>query len=157
MKKTDVLIIGGSAAGMVAALTGKTAWPEKSFILVKKQKEMMVPCGIPYIFGTLESSQQNIMPVDNMLEKAGILSIVNKVVSVDTEKKSAVLEDGEQISFEKLVIATGSTPVKPKWLKGCRSGECISNSKGQELSRFNECQTGEMQKNCCYRCRFYRG
>jgi NADH oxidase (H2O2-forming) len=122
MKKTDVLIIGGSAAGMVAALTGKSAWPEKSFILVKKQKEMMVPCGIPYIFGTLESSQQNIMPVDNLLEKAGIESIVNKVVLIDKEKKIAALEDGEQISYEKLVIATGSTPVKPKWLKGVEHG-----------------------------------
>jgi len=30
MKKTDVLIIGGSAAGMVAALTGKSAWPDKN-------------------------------------------------------------------------------------------------------------------------------
>ncbi|MBN1788852.1 MAG: FAD-dependent oxidoreductase [Bacteroidales bacterium] len=118
MKKTDVLIIGGSAAGMVAALTGKSSWPEKSFILVKKQKEMMVPCGIPYIFGTLESSQQNIMPVDNMLEKAGIESIVNEVVSINKENKFVVLENGEQIGYEKLIIATGSTPVKPKWLKG---------------------------------------
>jgi len=118
MKKTDVLIIGGSAAGMVAALTGKSSWPDKNFILVKKQKEMMVPCGIPYIFGTLESSQQNIMPVDNMLEKAGIESIVNQVISIDKELKLALLEDGEQITFEKLVIATGSTPVKPRWLKG---------------------------------------
>ncbi len=118
MKTTDVLVIGGSAAGMVAALTGKSAWPEKTFILVKKQKEMMVPCGIPYIFGTLDSSQQNIMPVDNLLEKAGIESIVGLVVSIDIEKKTAKLENGEEISYQKLVIATGSTPVKPKWLKG---------------------------------------
>jgi pyruvate/2-oxoglutarate dehydrogenase complex dihydrolipoamide dehydrogenase (E3) component len=118
MKKTDVLIIGGSAAGMVAALTGKSSWPEKSFILVKRQKEMMVPCGIPYIFGTLENSQQNIMPVDNMLEKAGIESIVNNVVLIDKDLKFAVLEDGEKISFDKLIMATGSIPVKPKWLKG---------------------------------------
>ncbi|NMC38357.1 MAG: pyridine nucleotide-disulfide oxidoreductase, partial [Bacteroidales bacterium] len=71
MKTTDVLIIGGSAAGMVAALTGKASWPKKNFTLVKKQKEMMVPCGIPYIFGTLDCSDQNIMPVDTMLSKAG--------------------------------------------------------------------------------------
>jgi thioredoxin reductase len=57
MKNTDVLIIGGSAAGMVAALTGKSHWPEKSFTLVKKQKDMMVPCGIPYIFGTLGNTE----------------------------------------------------------------------------------------------------
>lgn len=118
MKKTDVLIIGGSAAGMVAALTGKSSWPEKKFILVKKQKDMMVPCGIPYIFGTLDCSDQNIMPVDAMLGKAGIESIVGEVIKINKEEKSVVIADGETILYDKLVIATGSTPVKPKWLKG---------------------------------------
>jgi len=118
MKKADVLIIGGSAAGMVAAVTGKSSWNDKSFILVKKQKDMMVPCGIPYIFGTLESSQQNIMPVDTMLEKSGIESLVNEVIAIDKETKTVTLDDGQQIGYDKLVIATGSTPLKPKWLKG---------------------------------------
>lgn len=118
MKNTDVLIIGGSAAGMVAAISGKTSWSDKSFILVKKQKDVMVPCGIPYIFGTLDSSQQNIMPVDNMLSKAGIESLVNEVVSIDKESKTVTLDDGNQIGYDKLIIATGSTPVKPKWLRG---------------------------------------
>lgn len=118
MKKTDVLVIGGSAAGMVAAMTGKNCWADKSFILVKKQKDVMVPCGIPYIFGTLDSSQLNIMPVDNMLSKAGIESLVNEVVTIDKDAKVVTLADGEQIGYDKLVIATGSKPVKPKWLKG---------------------------------------
>jgi NADH oxidase (H2O2-forming) len=118
MKTTDVLVIGGSAAGMVAALTGKSVWPEKSFTLIKKQKEMMVPCGIPYIFGTLESSEQNIMPVDNMMAKNGITSVVDTVTSIDKEAKSVTTESGEVYKYDKLVIGIGSTPVKPKWLKG---------------------------------------
>ena len=118
MKSTDVLVVGGSAAGMVAAVTGKNCWNEKSFILVKKQKDVMVPCGIPYIFGTLDSSQLNIMPVDNMLAKAGIESLVNEVISINKEAKIATLEDGEQIKYDKLIIATGSKPIRPKWLKG---------------------------------------
>ena len=118
MKTTDVLIIGGSAAGMVAALTGKSSWPKKNFILVKKQKEMMVPCGIPYIFGTLDNSNMNLMPVDTSLEKAGITSLVDEVISIDKGNKTVDLASGEKIQYEKLVIATGSIPVKPKWLKG---------------------------------------
>jgi NADH oxidase (H2O2-forming) len=118
MRITDVLIIGGSAAGMVAALTGKSSWPKKSFILVKKQKEMMVPCGIPYIFGTLDCSDQNIMPVDAMLAKSGIESLVDEVISINKEDKMVALASGETIKYDKLVIATGSTPVKPKWLVG---------------------------------------
>jgi len=118
MKITDVLVVGGSAAGMVAALTGKSSWPEKNFVLVKKQKEMMVPCGIPYIFGTLGCSDQNIMPVDAMMAKTGVESIVDEVVKLDTEKKTATLASGETIRYDKLVIATGSMPLRPKWLKG---------------------------------------
>lgn len=118
MKTTDVLVIGGSAAGMVAALTGKSVWPEKSFTLIKKQKEMMVPCGIPYIFGTLQSSEQNIMPVDNMMDKNGITSIVDTVTAIDKEAKTVTTESGEVYKYDKLVIGTGSTPVKPGWLKG---------------------------------------
>ncbi|HPF03248.1 MAG TPA: FAD-dependent oxidoreductase [Bacteroidales bacterium] len=118
MKKTDVLVIGGSAAGMVAALTGKSSWSEKNFILAKKQKDVMVPCGIPYIFGTLEKTGQNIMPVDNMLEKAGIESIVDEAVNIDTANKTVDFASGETIQYEKLVLATGSIPVKPKWLVG---------------------------------------
>jgi len=118
MKSTDVLIIGGSAAGMVTALTGRAHWPEKEFILVKKKKEVMVPCGIPYIFGTLESSDKNIMPVDGMMEKNGILSLVEEAVEIHTDEKVVVFASGERINYKKLVIATGSTPVKPKWLQG---------------------------------------
>lgn len=118
MKTTDVLVIGGSAAGMVAALTGKSSWPEKSFMLVKKQKEMMVPCGIPYIFGTLDSTGQNLMPVDAMLGKAGIESIVDEAAKINTDEKTVELAGGEKIGYNKLVVATGSVPLKPKWLVG---------------------------------------
>jgi NADPH-dependent 2,4-dienoyl-CoA reductase/sulfur reductase-like enzyme len=118
MKNTDVLIIGGSAAGMVAAVTGKAHWPDKEFILVKKQKDMMVPCGIPYIFGTLESTDKNLMPVDAMMEKNGISSLVDEAVDINPDTKVVTFASGDKISYQKLVIATGSTPMKPKWLHG---------------------------------------
>ncbi len=118
MKKTNVLIIGGSAAGMVTALTGKMNFPEKEFTIIKKSKDVMVPCGIPYIFGTLKSSEKNLMPVDMMMDKNGITSIVGEVVKIDKENKSITLSDGETIQYDKLIICTGSTPTIPKWLKG---------------------------------------
>jgi len=118
MKNTDVLIIGGSAAGMVAALTGKSHWSKKEFILVKKQKDMMVPCGIPYVFGTLDSIDKNLMPVDAMLQKNGIESLVDEATEIDIAQKVVTFASGEKIGYQKLVLATGSTPMKPKWLHG---------------------------------------
>lgn len=118
MKKTDVLIIGGSAAGLVTAVTGRNHWPDKEFTLVKKQKDVMVPCGIPYIFGTLEGSEKNLMPVDATMQKIGVTSIVDEATQIDTQSKEVSFANGEKIAYNKLVIATGSTPVTPKWLKG---------------------------------------
>lgn len=118
MKTTDVLVIGGSAAGMVAASTGKAHWPKKQFILVKKQEEVLVPCGIPYIFGTFDSIDKNLMPVDASLRKMGIETLVDEATEIDWDKKIVSFSGGEKISYQKLIIATGSTPVKPKWLKG---------------------------------------
>ncbi|MCK9449307.1 MAG: FAD-dependent oxidoreductase [Bacteroidales bacterium] len=118
MKKTDVLIIGGSAAGMVVALTGKAHWPDKEFILVKKQKDVMVPCGIPYIFGILETSNKNVMAVDTMMANNHIETLVDEAIEIDHKAKSVKFLSGEKIEYDKLVIATGSIPVKPKWLQG---------------------------------------
>ena len=117
MKKTDVLVIGGSAAGIVTALTGKNQYPEKDFLVIRKEKEVVVPCGIPYIFGSLESSSQNVIP-DVGLEKAGINLIIGEVIEIDPENKTCLLADGEKIGYEKMVLAIGSIPVKPNWLNG---------------------------------------
>ena len=36
MEKTDVLIIGGSASGIVTAVTGKSNYPDKDFLVIRK-------------------------------------------------------------------------------------------------------------------------
>lgn len=117
MKATDVLVIGGSAAGIVAATTGKTFYPDKAFMLLRKEQQVMVPCGIPYIFGTLENSEQNVIP-DAALTGAGITLKIDEAVSVDQEEKTCTTADGTVIAFDKLVFATGSKPAVPPWLKG---------------------------------------
>jgi NADPH-dependent 2,4-dienoyl-CoA reductase/sulfur reductase-like enzyme len=118
MMKTDVLVIGSSAAGLVAAVTGKTIHPDKDVTIVRMEEKTLVPCGIPYFVGSGESSDKNVMPSDQMFKDAGVNLKIGKAVSLDTENKVCTLETGETIGFDKLVLATGSTPVKPRWLKG---------------------------------------
>ncbi|VBB43041.1 FAD-dependent pyridine nucleotide-disulphide oxidoreductase [uncultured Desulfatiglans sp.] len=117
MDQTDVLIIGGSAAGIVAATTAKSFHPEKKVTLVRKEENVLVPCGMPYIFGTLESSDQDQIP-DSILLNAGIALKIVEVDSIDTEEKVCKIKGNADIRFEKLILATGSTPIRPKWLKG---------------------------------------
>ena len=117
MKKIDVLVIGGSAAGIVAATTSSNFYPDKQVVLIRKEEKMLVPCGIPYMFGTLESSDQNVVP-DMVLDNGQIELIIDEVVSVNQENKTCTLNDGSEINFEKLIFATGSSPIKPQWLGG---------------------------------------
>lgn len=58
MKKTDIIVIGGSAAGIVAALTAKSTNPSKDVTLIRKEEIVMIPCGIPYVFGNYRKYKQ---------------------------------------------------------------------------------------------------
>lgn len=117
MKKTDVLVIGGSATGLVAAMTAKSGNPEKSVTVIRKEEKVMIPCGIPYIFGTVDSSDNNILP-DGGLIKLGVDIVVDEVISIDTKSKTCLTKSGESFSYDKLIMGTGSLPAVPKWLKG---------------------------------------
>ena len=100
MKKIDVLVIGGSAAGLVAAMTAKSNNPEKSVAVIRKEEKVMIPCGIPYIFGTVGTSDNNVLP-DGGLIKLGVEIIVNEVKKIDTEAKTCLLANKEEISYDK--------------------------------------------------------
>jgi NADH oxidase (H2O2-forming) len=57
MKQANIVIIGGSAARIPAAITARRHYPEKSVIVIRKEDQVLIPCGIPYIFGTLENQR----------------------------------------------------------------------------------------------------
>ncbi len=71
MINSEIVIIGGSAAGLTAAITARRHYPDKKIILIRKEKKVLIPCGIPYIFGTVGSPDKNLMP-DSALEKNNV-------------------------------------------------------------------------------------
>ena len=118
MIKTDVLVIGGSATGLVAAMTVKSKNKDKNVIVIRKEEKVMIPCcGIPYIFGTIGTSDKNILP-DAGLEKLGVDIKIDEVTDIDSTKKVAKTKRGEEIAYDKLILGTGSQPIVPKWLSG---------------------------------------
>ncbi len=118
MLKTDVLVLGSSAGGMVAALTGKKMNPDKKFTVVTINEKTLVPCGIPYVFGSVGTTDKNLIPIDQKFAGAGVELLYDEALDIIKEKKEVTLRKGGTISYDKLVIATGSYPYKPLWLKG---------------------------------------
>ncbi|MBN1603196.1 MAG: FAD-dependent oxidoreductase [Chitinispirillaceae bacterium] len=111
MKKTDVLVLGG-LSGITAGLSCRRHYPDKSVTLVRKEGTVLIPCGIPYIFGTVGGPQNNVVP-DGLLESNSIELIKGEAVAIDRDKKIATLKDTTQIEYDKLIFATGSLPVIP--------------------------------------------
>lgn len=142
--KTDVLVIGGSAAGIVAATVGKSCYPDKEFLVLRDTKQTIVPCGIPYIFGSLENSDKDLIP-DAVFGKAGVDYKVARATQIDAKNKLCRTEDGEEISYDKLVLATGSTPRVPSWLPGTDLENVFTIPKDKEaldrmIAKLQECK-----------------
>ncbi len=117
MKKVDLLVIGGSAGGILSATTARKAYGDIDIAVIRDTKTVMIPCGIPYIFGTLKDTKKNIIP-DAALINNGIELIINKVIKIDKEKKCVETADGDVIVYKKLILATGSLPIIPTFIEG---------------------------------------
>jgi len=114
MKKKEIVVIGGSVAGPIAGITARRHYKDASILLVRKEEKnkVMVCCGIPYIFGTVGSPDKNVIP-DVLLSNNGIELMVDEVDSVDRTAKTLATAGGETVAYEKLILATGSLPVRP--------------------------------------------
>ncbi len=114
MTQTDILIIGGGPAGMVASATSRQYYPDKSVTVVKKTEKSLVPCGIPYVFGTmLDSPEDDMIPCGQMSKKMGVKLLEDEIIEIDFATKTALGSGGEEYRYEKLIIATGSVPKRP--------------------------------------------
>ncbi len=136
MKKTDLLVIGGSAGGILAAQMARKAYGDIDITLIRDTETVMVPCGIPYIFGTLRDIKKNIIP-DKMLEIANVNLIIDSAEAIDRKNKLVSTKDNGDINYKKLIIATGSLPIIPTFIPGYDLENVFPILKGEDyLSRI---------------------
>jgi len=110
MSNTKLVIIGGSAAGVVAAISAQRHHKLEKVTVIRADEKVLVPCGIPYIYGTLGSAEKNIMP-DALLGDAEL--VMDEVTSIDRNSKTVTTAGGKNIPYDKLILATGSLPIIP--------------------------------------------
>jgi len=111
-KKVDILVIGGGPAGIVSAVTAKRYYPDKHITIIKNIVNGCIPCGIPYMFWSLKNPDSNKLGLD-ALEKNNIEVVIGEAKKVERGTKKAIVKNGEEYEYEKLIFATGSVPIKP--------------------------------------------
>ena len=147
MKKInmDIVVIGGSAAGLVAATTAKSFYPDKSVMIIRKEKKVMIPCGIPYIFGTLETSNNNILP-DVGLLNLGVTIKVDTVNNIDVDNHTLTTDDNTLITYEKLIISTGSLSYIPEVIEGTNLENVYTVPKNKEYLDYFHSKLNNLKK-----------
>ncbi len=104
--QTDILIIGGSAAGIMTAKTAAKHYPNKKITVVRKEEKVLIPCGIPYTMATVNGPEENLIPDQAVTGIADL--VIDEVVDINREAKSIKLKTGKEITYEKLVLTNGS-------------------------------------------------
>ena len=118
---TQLLIIGGSDAGITAALKAKELAPEtKVTVMLSDAYPNYSICGLPFFLSGEVSDWKNLAHrTQEEITRLGIKLLVNHTAtSINPSEKivTAIDTQGQkqQINYEKLIIATGATSSKPK-------------------------------------------
>ncbi|MFP4250698.1 MAG: NAD(P)/FAD-dependent oxidoreductase [Armatimonadota bacterium] len=124
MNKTKYLIIGNSVAAVAAVSGIREVDPAGSITLVAKEEHHTYSRPlITYLLGGKVDEEQMLYRPADWYEKAGVNAMLGtEIVSVDPDAHTVETAEGETIGYEKLLIATGGTPIVPPDLPGTDAG-----------------------------------
>jgi NADPH-dependent 2,4-dienoyl-CoA reductase/sulfur reductase-like enzyme len=115
------VVIGGDAAGMSAASRAKRHWPDLEVTVLEKTMDVSSACGMPYNIADPERPIEDLVvrQADVFRKKQGIKLLTGHLgEKIDRHKKMVhvISQDGSsfEISYDKLVIATGAHPILPE-------------------------------------------
>lgn len=115
MKKAKYVIIGNSAAGIGCAEGIRSVDKDGTIIIISDEKYHTYsrPLISYLLLGKTDEQRMKYRGDDFYENNAAQLIAGEKVVNIDTDKKSVELESGEKIGYEKLMVSTGSSPFVP--------------------------------------------
>lgn len=119
-----ILVVGGVAAGASAATKARRTNEDAEIVLFERGNYVsFANCGLPYyIGGVIEDRDELLLVTPEMFkERFNIdVRINHEVTGVDAKKKTITVKTAEGVvteSYDKLILATGGTPIVPK-IKG---------------------------------------
>ena len=112
---TKHVIIGNGPAGVVAAEALRKLDPKSEITLVGDEPEPPYSrMAIPYfLMGNIAEEGTHLRKDKGHFDGLRIKLVRGRAASVDVKAKSVKLQDGAALAFDRLLVATGSRPVKP--------------------------------------------
>jgi NAD(P)H-nitrite reductase large subunit len=113
---TKHLILGAGPAGVIAAETIRKHAPNDEITIVGDEPEAPYSrMAIPYLLmGNVGEEGTHLRHGDDHYAKLGIhVKRGVRAKAVDVAKKSVAFDDGSTLPYDRLLIATGSTPANP--------------------------------------------
>ncbi|HKU14321.1 MAG TPA: FAD-dependent oxidoreductase, partial [Steroidobacteraceae bacterium] len=111
----SVVIVGGGAAGLAAALKLRRSGYERPLTLVSAENDP--PYDRPnlskdYLAGNAPEEWMALRPDEFYRENAIELELGSAVLELDATRRKLKLQGGRELSFDRLLLATGATPVR---------------------------------------------
>ncbi|MDM7943215.1 MAG: FAD-dependent oxidoreductase [Hydrogenophaga sp.] len=109
------VILGAGPAGVIAAETIRKHAPADTITLVGDEAEPPYSrMAIPYLLiGNVKETGTYLRKSLTHFTDQRIEQVTGRVTAVDAKARTVTLDNGGQLSFDKLLIATGSHPVRP--------------------------------------------
>lgn len=107
--KYDLIVIGGGPAGITLA---KRLGNKMKMAIIRPEDYSMIYCAMPYVIENLIDIHK-CFKTDTLVTGSGAELIRDTVTNVDFSTSTIHLEENGQITFDKLVIATGANPFIP--------------------------------------------
>ncbi|MGE5707398.1 MAG: FAD-dependent oxidoreductase, partial [Bacteroidota bacterium] len=117
-----ILVVGGMAAGMRAALTAKQLSPGAEIEVFERGSFIAyASCGLPYFVSGLVQDIHTLVhttPEEIEAKRGVVVHIRQEVVGIDASgHRISVRQEGSEReeAYDRLILATGARPVKPGW------------------------------------------
>jgi len=109
------VIIGNGPAGVVAAETLRKADSKADITLVGDEPEPPYSrMAIPYfLMGNIGEAGTHLRKEKGHFDALGIKLLKGRAAGIDAKARKVKLADGKSLDFDRLLIATGSHPLKP--------------------------------------------
>ena len=112
---THHVILGAGPAGVIAAETIRKHAPNDRITLVGDEVEPPYSrMAIPYLLiGNIDERGTYLRKSADHYARLGVTQVQARAVSVDVKAKTIQLSNDQVLSYDKLLVATGSRPVRP--------------------------------------------